>query len=78
MIAIVAPKAPPKHITTRNEDDEDDEDLVSPLRFRAIFFSSSPEYTVSGRSSPNPSKEVSEFTIHDTELLFTLRLTLQA
>ncbi|CAM6017537.1 unnamed protein product [Sphagnum balticum] len=27
MIAIVAPKAPPKHITTRNEDDEDDEDL---------------------------------------------------
>jgi hypothetical protein len=33
MIAIVAPKAPPKHITTRNEDDEDDEDLVSPLRF---------------------------------------------
>jgi hypothetical protein len=38
MIAIVAPKAPPKHITTRNEDDEDDEDLVSPLRFRAIFF----------------------------------------
>jgi hypothetical protein len=63
MIAIVAPKAPPKHITTRNEDDEDDEDLVSPLRFR---------------SSPNPSKEISELTIHDTELLFTLRLILQA
>jgi hypothetical protein len=33
MIAIVAPKAPPKHITMRNEDDEDDVDLVSPLRF---------------------------------------------
>jgi hypothetical protein len=63
MIAIVAPKAPPKHITTRNEDDEDDEDLVSPLRFQ---------------SSPNPSTEISELTIHDTELLFTLRLTLQA
>jgi hypothetical protein len=63
MIAIVAPKAPPKHITTRNEDDEDDEDLVSPLRFQ---------------SSPNPSKEISELTIHDTELLFTLRLILQA
>jgi hypothetical protein len=38
MIAIVSQKAPPKHITTRNEDDEDDEDLVSPLKFRAIFF----------------------------------------
>jgi hypothetical protein len=63
MIAIVVPKAPPKHITTRNEDDEDDEDLVSPLRFQ---------------SSPNPSTEISELTIHDTELLFTLRLTLQA